>query len=231
VRVEANENVASVHVLDAPADPRTMDCRPEDCVAGASFTATDKAIYLDAGASSDFTLAVTETGPNRLASLSATCGILHEKWCADGVDDELDGLTDCSDPDCADESRCLQTCLDPGLVTWCWEQRTDFLAAGSGRSTHYACDPLPQPGREHVFRFRPYYSETVRFGFSSDAGLSVKLLADTGDGCSPRDCLATATEDLWFDVVANTTYYLVVDASHTSGGSFAVDFDCNPLQR
>ncbi len=229
VRIEANDNVSTIHALEAPESPATMDCRPEACVTGASFAPAGRAIYLDAGASADFTLSVVESGPNRLVSLSATCGITREKWCADGVDDELDGLTDCADPDCANETRCIETCLDPGLVTWCWEQSTEFLSAGQGRSTNYACDPTPQPGREHVFRFRPYYSETVRFGFRAADGLSIKLLEDTGHSCRPRDCLATSTSDLWFDVVANTTYYIVVDSSHALGGSFVIDFDCNPL--
>jgi hypothetical protein len=230
VRIEANENVSAMHVLDAPSAPESMACQPDSCVAGATFSPSQRALYFDAGPGADFTLSVVETGPNRLVSLSASCSLASEKWCADGVDDELDGLTDCSDPDCAEESRCLETCLDPGLVTWCWEQTSDFISPGQGRSTNYTCDPSPQPGREHVFRFRPYYSETVRFGFWGADGLSLKLLSDSGDGCSPRDCLETSSGDLWFDVVANTTYYLVVDASHTFGGSFMIDFDCNPLR-
>jgi hypothetical protein len=229
VRIEVNASVSEVHVLASPEDPSESDCEVDDCLWSQPTPAQADVFYFDVGAPQALTLALAEVGPNRLASVAATCDVTRERWCGDRLDDDGDGAVDCFDPDCVDDALCFERCIDPGLVTWCWENESEALPAGAGRASFYGCLATPQSGRERVFRFRPYYSETVRFGFSASPGLSLSLLEDRGDGCRPRDCLASAEGDLWYDVVANTTYYLVVDASHEFGGSFTLDFDCNPL--
>lgn len=148
--------------------------------------------------------------------------------CTNLVDDDSDGATDCADPDCGDDRACLETCEVLTSSTYCNYKQGLSNGGGKARSTHYACNPVPQTAKEVVFEITAGFSGRIRIGFQSAAGLALHLLVETGRGCTPRDCVAMSTGDLYIDLVEGTTYYLAVDGPGATVGAFDFEIDCEP---
>jgi len=77
-------------------------CVPEACIAGG-----EKGVAFEAQAGFDYAV-VFEHPPGLpvLVGMGITCGVQNEFDCDNDVDDDLNGVTDCSDPFCADKPAC-----------------------------------------------------------------------------------------------------------------------------
>ncbi len=146
--------------------------------------------------------------------------------CHDSLDNDLDGGTDCDDPDCGDDSGCLERCeLLTGSV-YCNYKQGLSNGSGKARSTHYACNPVPQTAKEMVFHIEAGFTGRVRIGFAGAGGLALHLLKETGRGCTPRDCVAMSSGDLFIDLVEGDVYYLAIDGPGAVVGEFNIQIDC-----
>ena len=146
--------------------------------------------------------------------------------CQDLLDNDGDGAADCDDGDCGDDSGCLERCEILTGSVYCNYQQGLSNGSGKARSTHYACDPVPQTAKEMVFKIEAGYSGPLRIGFSGAAGLALHLLKETGRGCTPRDCVAMSTSDLFVDLVEGDIYYLAIDGPGAAVGEFSIEIDC-----
>lgn len=77
-------------------------CVPEACIAGGEFGA---AFQAQAGSKYGIIVEHPEGLPVSV-DLSLQCGITDEYSCDNGVDDDLNALTDCADPFCAETPAC-----------------------------------------------------------------------------------------------------------------------------
>jgi len=91
----------ALHVLASAESPGGAQCDPSaGCVAGAASR-----VYFDAPGT-PLVVVIDQAAPNALVTLAATCGITSETQCADGLDDDRDGATDCADLDCNGVGGC-----------------------------------------------------------------------------------------------------------------------------
>jgi hypothetical protein len=112
-------------------------------------------------------------------TLSLTCASDQPEICGNGEDDDLDTLTDCDDPDCADTALCL------GLYTC--ENPLGFATPGSygvdttGMADGFEASCQPNTGPEAVFELFAEPGTTVcldTYGTPFDTVLSVRAACD-----------------------------------------------------
>ena len=174
--------------------------------------------------------------------LEITCGCdpIIETVCDDGIDHDGDGLTDCQDPDCADDIACTINCT-PARDVVCGESFLANVTAGDSTNEidHYpACDTLglDYRGRETAFRFTapcngPVMVTTTR---TSGSGLmdTFVLREDWEGRCSPDNCVATGymsmagVGQVAFAGLKGANYYIVVDTQEDTTGTYRFAIDC-----
>jgi len=148
--------------------------------------------------------------------------------CNNALDDDADQLTDCEDPDCAHDGACLETCqFFTSPVVGCGFHQGSTTGGGTAHATHYSCSPTPAPGKETVYRFRPSFNGPVQVAFSSVPGVAVYLLQDTGQGCTPRDCLMWGSSGFTFQAVEGATYYFDIDTAAGVTGNYDLHVTCD----
>jgi hypothetical protein len=159
-----------------------------------------------------------------------------ETQCADGADDDCDGLYDCGDPDCATDSTCAAGGLCAGATPiMCSDTKLGTTSGALRQIDRYACDPWTEKGREQYYRYDAMTTGTVNVslsGMTSDLDLIV-LATGAGGGCEPRNpgCVTASSttsspEHVTFSAVAGQSYYLVVDGFAANAGSFTLSMTC-----
>lgn len=145
--------------------------------------------------------------------------------CTNGIDDDLDGFTDCNDSDCVNAPACVGICENSGPIT-CGAalvaQRTD----GSGSTSRlgppaYGCTSTNYPGPERAHLLQVPAGQTVfleAYGLDADVGLFLvgvnKSLPCHADfACTVSDVPGTAPEALSFTSTAGRDYYVIVDGA------------------
>jgi len=195
--------------------------------------------------------------------------------CGDTIDDDLDGLTDCEDPDCDSQpTACIEDCTNgvdddgdnavdcadgsctarPSCVPACGV--ADFIvpstlpfdqlgqdSAAATDDTYIPAFTCPQPGGgsigfdkglsggDVIYEFVP--TETGEHGirvWGQNGANHILAVLNTcpGSQVQPGECvLATdfgfTSEWLFIDLVANTTYYVLVDSAglfNEQGGGY-----------
>lgn len=107
-----------------------------------------------------------------------------------------------------------------------WPPNSDVL-------DQYSCDSNLAHGPEKVYRFVPDQSGkvtwTLQGPFSPDppSFLNLYLLADQGNGCTSRSCIAFDHRTLSVQVEAGRTYYVVVDAVLNNSASYYLTTTCS----
>lgn len=96
VRLESVAGISRFWLLDAAT------CDGSACLGG--HTAS---LLFTADPARTYAIAVEETGLG-FATMGATCGLTIEDRCANNVDDDGDGLTDCDDRDCDNRDGCVR---------------------------------------------------------------------------------------------------------------------------
>lgn len=154
------------------------------------------------------------------------------------VDDETSGDDDASDDDTAgdddtssddDTSASAGACSALVTATCGWTVSADTSSASATDSIDsWSCSGWDGSGPELGYRFQPTTTGQVTASLSGIEGgdLDIYIIEDTGDGCSPSDCLEYGDTDATFDAQAGRTYYLVVDGFDGATGSFLLEVAC-----
>ncbi len=155
------------------------------------------------------------------------CGGTCKPGCATGVP-------------CLDTGKCAQSgpCTKVEKTLQCtgedssssanngWPPNSDVL-------DQYSCDPALAHGPEKVYPFVPDQSGaitvTLQGAFSADppAFLNLYLLAEEGEGCTSRSCIAVDHREVSADVEAGRTYWVVVDAVQNNTASYDLTMSCS----
>jgi hypothetical protein len=154
------------------------------------------------------------------------CTSASELVCDDGLDDDDDGLVDCADEvDCAGEIACAKCkalypieCGDTDEWTTASPDVTDVVA-------HYSCTPGQYDGPEFAYTFEPTVDGPVTLMLDSTLwDLDLFVLNDNGHGCNPTSCLAWGTNQVLFDGVAGSKYFVVVDGYGKAPSQFGPNY-------
>jgi hypothetical protein len=203
---------ASLELETASTDIMVLEgnvCNPDKCIAQglgqAVFEALEGAIYS----------IVVDGWQVAMGSyvFSVQCIPPQETLCADGLDNDQDGKTDCSDeqdctpsPDCPEcEALYPLACGQTDSWSNSGEDSTDKVAS-------YSCNSALYDGPEFAYLIEPESSGTVTLTLTSkDWDLDLFVLADTGHGCNGANCLAWGTNEVSFAAQAGSAYFVVVD--------------------
>ena len=154
-----------------------------------------------------------------------------DEICTDGLDNDLDGDTDCEDGDCIRRPDCAQGC-GPDVPTIDCE---DVIAVDtSGDSSHLANYPYPCdwsqafPAPELVRAFTPSADMDVVLHDPDGHDNLVTVFVLEG-GCDNQSCIASDRTGAAFHATAGTTYYLVADGtSDAAAGELRLELQCGP---
>lgn len=158
--------------------------------------------------------------------LSLDCLPATEVLCGDGVDNDLDGLTDCSDEqDCNLSAACAKCsavypigCGDSDAWATDKEESTDKVAV-------YSCNDAVHDGPEFAYTFQVEQTGEVTIQLTAqDWDLDVFVLQDNGYGCNPASCVAWGTSSVVFTAEKGVKYYIVVDGYGMALPGFGPDF-------
>ena len=176
------------------------------------------------GDTSPFDLTVTEVGNGPPPPPST------ETSCADGLDDDADGLTDCDDSDCASANACqLGTCI-PARVIDCGDSDSwNNSAIGSWELVDtYSCTGWDESGPEVTYLFQPAADAQVTVELANmSADLDVFVVSDTASGCEGTSCAAFGSTSASFSVQAGESWYVVVDGYNGAVSDFDLTVTCN----
>ena len=168
--------------------------------------------------------------PPRLCTPSA------ETNCADGDDDDGDGMIDCEDSDCfgvsdACQPACVPDAFSADFLT-CPDSTDSFTNDGSGSTNaiaEYSCNVFSYAeAPEYVYEFIAPEAGTYTVTLTDEgADTDVLLLKDEGLGCNPASCKDWGFDSATFTAdEANETWYIVIDGFDGAIGSYDLAFSC-----
>lgn len=155
------------------------------------------------------------------------CGGACQPGCAAGVP-------------CLDTGKCAQSGPCPNV-----EKTLQCTGEGSSSSANngwhpnsdvldlYSCDSALAHGPEKVYRLVPDQSGTIVLTLQGSvlpdppAFLNLYLLADEGEGCTSRSCVAFDHREVSADVEAGRTYWVVVDAVQNNSAFYYLTMSCS----
>jgi hypothetical protein len=149
----------------------------------------------------------------------------RELLCANGLDDDDNGLVDCDDAACAGDPKCLDPCALPIA-----EVAPSFMvvATTDGRPDLTASSCLAGAATELILAFVAPETGTYQlqaFAIAADLALSVR--SDCADPASEVACAQHAGsffEAVSFSATAGATHYIVVEnASGGPAGYFGIE--------
>jgi len=165
-------------------------------------------------------------------TLAILCPGGGEQACDDGLDDDLDGATDCDDLDCLGMVGCVPSgvCSGQAAVIGCGDVVTGATLGGPRDLVGYDCAPTFATGPEavHVFTAPAAHRLTATLDAPGGAGL-LGLYALAGS-CRADACVGRASSGgaLTLDVAAGETLYLVVDGLAGAFGDYTLSLACAP---
>jgi len=179
---------------------------------------------------------VDPEGKDYLISLDCKPGF--ESQCADEVDDDDDGAIDCDDTDCHGTPACPAPLCEPIWTLECGSVdfgfnyglgATDAVISYAAPGENKGClDNLWEyDGSEFAYRFDAPGDFDVTVKLTGEtAQTDLLILADTGNGCDPTDCVAWGLKKVTFPAKAGLTYYFVVDGYAGALGGFDIAVEC-----
>ena len=235
VSVSLTNEGAALDVMILEADELGA-CRPENCLAFGYSTAT-----FDALAGVTYHIVVDGyVGSESSFQVALTCPETVETLCADGLDDDQDGATDCEDEDCVLTEACAPAECVPARNLRCGRAESGTTGAfGSSQAVSgYGCAPDAFfDGREYAYRFVADFDGLAQVSLSNtEAGVGLFYVpADPTGACLPgANCqigAEAASEGelvLEFNVTAGETGFLVIDAPSAVPGGYTIDVTCKP---
>lgn len=192
----------------------------------------------DITANGDLTLFLGN-GPFRVLALGGKLPYTYaatEIGCANGWDDDNDGLRDCSDPDCAANPACANTgACRPIVDVACGAMTTGTTVGGTTWWPYYGagCLTRDESGPEAYVRVRRSTDGPISLELSNyTANLDLVIAETTGTACTPeKRCLASSqtgesTENVIIAATANVDYIAIVDGALGASGNFTLRVAC-----
>jgi hypothetical protein len=164
--------------------------------------------------------------------VSLECGVDTEMACANGVDEDLDGLLDCLDPDCDGSAECMD-CL-PIQTLNCDTTHASPLAEEffTEAFASFACGDTPSNGLEATWRVAPPEGTAMEITLANAPAESQAYLVGENllGGCDGAVCLGSDDTTLTFAPTAEQpTAMFVVDLPAGTSSPFLVGATCTPL--
>jgi hypothetical protein len=200
------------------------DCSKNSCVAYSAAGTGDEAasaiiqpsatlfVVVDGymGAACSFDLLLTEE--------------MVEVNCTGNIDDDGDGLTDCDDDDCMFETDCVQSCVPNETIT-CGHMGSHTTAGFSNTIEIYSFYSTSLSGPEKIFAFTASATGTIAEATLSNetSGQELLILADY---CSSDAVAYAGSPTVEFAPDPAIPYFLIVDGSFGSTGSFEFQLTC-----
>ena len=179
------------------------------------------------------------------AVLGCQYEIICPEYCTNGKDDDLDGKTDCDDPDCQLETVCLGLgqCFAAASISCESSYQGDLEGdEADNLMSAYACTQVAYPSPEISLSFvapcdgkvTAVLTETVE---GATPLLDLFLIPDVDGTCAAQNCpgngLAlmvnmggTGTAQLLYNATANQQYTYVVDGRNGDVGTFSLLVSC-----
>ncbi len=152
--------------------------------------------------------------------------------CTNGLDDDSDGLADCSDPECGSSPYCSgATACEQATSLVCGQVVSGSTAGGSQRFWDYGCPHGDMLGPEVAYQLSIPLGTHVRIRLTPQGGADLDLFllgAGRQGGCDPGACLqaSTGTGEESLSVTLQEASFLVVDTKGSQGGSFQLEVTC-----
>ncbi len=204
-------------------------CDSNTCDASNNQGLADEQIVFDAVAGTTYAVVVDGyDGAVGSFQLRITCPE-PEADCANGDDDDGDGLTDCDDADCIGSDAC--ECPVDGVVG-CDQNLQGTTVGGVDTVDTWGCAVWQTPGPERTFTFTPTLDGPITVDLTGlGADLDLFVSPEVAGRCDSGSCLAsgnqgTADEQIVFDGVAGVTYTAVVDGFGGAASAFDLAVDC-----
>jgi hypothetical protein len=148
--------------------------------------------------------------------------------CDNGVDDDLNGATDCEDFACAGEDDCLEVCALIGTLQ-CGTTTVVNLGevTGSEKIDFWGCAGASFTGEElgYAFVATEPVSVTVTLASAPD-GTALFELSNDATTCDKKFCTETSTSSVSFLATSDSTPTVVVDTVAGATGEVALEIDC-----
>lgn len=159
-------------------------------------------------------------------AIEVECPAFVETQCHDGLDNDLDVLTDCEDPDCYGAVACVGNC-QPAKTIGCGFQEA-FANFGWGSTTaieEYECAQWSYNGPEMAYRFKPPFDTEVKVSLTLE-NASTDLLVVEGLLCDPSNCIAHGLDHVDFAAQKGAEYNIIVDGYQGALGTYKMAVDC-----
>lgn len=210
-------------------------CAPTACIVGpaqSTFDATAGWTYFIVAEAGSPTFAGTHK-----IEVACPCSTSTEACnCADGVDNDGDGLIDCADGDCAIRHVCEGPCASATVLqVGCGSVQPGTNGLTLNNFSTYPCAAgAALTGGERTYLFVPSASGQVSVtldGLSVDLDLLMLPAAPTGGCDATGTCVTnpargTSGETISFPVQAGASYFLVVDGFEGATGAFNLSVTC-----
>ncbi|MBT9555065.1 MAG: hypothetical protein IV100_03500 [Myxococcales bacterium] len=159
------------------------------------------------------------------------CGGEIETDCTDGQDNDGDGSSDCDDSDCTNLAVCAPNCDPLGDLTVACGDSVLLSTANPNLTKNvsdtYSCSEDEYPGPEISAVFVAPYSGIAEFTLSEETEETDVMVIEATEGvCLPTACLGMDFNDLYVEIEAGKTYYVVVDGYLGAVGDFRLDVQC-----
>ncbi len=161
-------------------------------------------------------------------------GNTHSEDCTNGTDDDGDGLTDCSDPECGSDPHCsgAAACEQPAGGLSCGQVVNGNTSGGSARFMNYGCFNEREMGPEVAYQLSVPVGTQVQAVLTPTGGqdLDLFVLPALAMTCDTSSCIASGTqsganpESVQFTVPSGGSY-IVVD-SYDQGSAFQLQLIC-----
>ena len=91
----------------------------------------------------------------------------------------------------------------------------------------YGCNNYTYAAPEYAYTYIADSTGPVTITLGEEeAETDVIVLEDKGLGCNPASCVDWGMEDVTFDAVEGTVYYIVVDGFLDATGAYELTFSC-----
>ena len=166
-------------------------------------------------------------------NLEISCTPAVETNCSDGIDEDVDGKTDCADSDCTAAVACAPPVCKPAFALTCgatdnWANyyfgSTNVIGSYSGCGVDYTYQ-----GPEYTYSFKATVTGKATVSlYNRTADTDIIVIGDQGGTCSSTQCLFddSGSGSVTFDAVAGSTYYFVIDGYNGAQGTFTISLDC-----
>ena len=165
--------------------------------------------------------------------IAVTCQPAIEQSCLDGLDEDVDGLADCADPDCFPGPDCEAACVPADAAS-------AQIACGStdswsvdGEGSHdfveaYSCNSYQYAGPEYTYTLTVEQPHAVTLALTEEeADTDVMVIEEQGLGCNPASCIAYGLSAANFEAEPGVTYYVVIDGYQGDVGSYNLEVSCD----